>query len=94
MEATPPDGVVLHPSRVAGHHARLRGVGGAVELIIAGIALKAGLFNHPDPPPPIIEHMFSAVVIMAVVTTLVPPIALRFLLGDDTTTEGEVPPHG
>jgi len=55
-------------------------VRGAVELIIAGIALDEGLFDKPDPPPPIIEHMFSAVVIMAVVTTLVPPIVLRFLL--------------
>lgn len=26
---------------------------GAVELIIAGIALRAGLFSEPDPPPPL-----------------------------------------
>ncbi len=38
---------------------------GAVELIIAGIAMEAGLFNHPSPPPPVIEYLFSAVVIMA-----------------------------
>lgn len=50
---------------------------GAVELIIANIALRAGLFNHPDPAPPIITYMFSAVVIMAVVTTVVTPMALR-----------------
>lgn len=64
-------------------------VRGAVELIIAGVALKAGLFDRPDPAPPIIEHMFSAVVIMAVVTTLVPPIALRFLLGNDGSSGQE-----
>ncbi|MEX2353413.1 MAG: cation:proton antiporter, partial [Gammaproteobacteria bacterium] len=28
---------------------------GAVELIIADIALRAGLFNQPDPPPPVVE---------------------------------------
>ena len=54
---------------------------GAVELIVAGIALQAGLFGHPDPPPPEVAHLFSAVVIMALVTTLVTPLALRPLLG-------------
>jgi len=57
-------------------------VRGAVELIIAGIALEAGLFDHPDPRPAVVEHMFSSVVIMAVVTTLVAPIVLRYLLAD------------
>jgi Kef-type K+ transport system membrane component KefB len=50
---------------------------GAVELIIADIALRAGLFSIPDPPPPIVAHLFSAVVIVAVLTTLVTPVALR-----------------
>ena len=54
---------------------------GAVELIVAGIALQAGLFQHPDPPPPVVAHLFSAVVIMALVTTLATPIVLRPLLG-------------
>jgi len=53
---------------------------GAVELIIAEIALRAGLFTHPDPVPPIIDHLFSAVVIMAVVTTVLTPVLLRSLL--------------
>jgi Kef-type K+ transport system membrane component KefB len=53
---------------------------GAVEIIIAGIALRAGLFNQPQPAPPIVEHLFSAIVIMAIVTTLVTPIALQNLL--------------
>ncbi|MDX1405793.1 MAG: cation:proton antiporter [Woeseiaceae bacterium] len=53
---------------------------GAVEIIIADIALRAGLFDHPDPRPAVIEYMFSAVVIMAIVTTLFSPIMLRYLI--------------
>lgn len=56
---------------------------GAVELIIAEIALRAGLFSHPEPRPLIIEHMFSAVVIMAIVTTILAPIGLRLLIPAD-----------
>lgn len=55
---------------------------GAVEIIIAGIALRAGLFEYPQPTPPAIEYLFSAVVIMAVVTTLATPFALQKLLPD------------
>ncbi len=54
---------------------------GAVELIIAGIALRAGLFLQPDPPPAIVAHLFSAVVIMALATTLVTPLVMRPLVG-------------
>jgi Kef-type K+ transport system membrane component KefB len=50
---------------------------GAVELIIAGIALEAGLFLQPDPPGIIVQSLFSAIVIMAIVTTVATPIALR-----------------
>jgi Kef-type K+ transport system membrane component KefB len=53
---------------------------GAVEIIIAGVALRAGLFNHPQPVPPQIEYLFSAIVIMAIITTLATPIALQRLL--------------
>ena len=53
---------------------------GAVELIIADIALRAGLFSQPEPTPAIVANLFSAIVIMAVVTTLITPIALRFLI--------------
>ena len=53
---------------------------GAVEIIIADIALRAGLFDHPSPPPPAIEYLFSAVVVMAIVTTLASPLTLRMLL--------------
>jgi len=53
---------------------------GAVELIIADIALRAGIFNHPEPVPLIVEHLFSAVVLMAVATTLLTPLLLRPIL--------------
>lgn len=53
---------------------------GAVELIIAEIALQAGLFSIPSPTPLIVEQLFSAVVIMAVVTTLATPLALQHTL--------------
>lgn len=50
---------------------------GAVEIIIADIALRAGLF---DADVPAIHYMFSAVVIMAIVTTLLSPMLLRYVL--------------
>jgi len=53
---------------------------GAIELVIANIALRAGLFDHPQPVPPVVEYMFSAIVIMAVVTTVLTPIALKFII--------------
>ena len=46
---------------------------GAVELVIAGIALKAGLFATGGG---VVPNLFSSVVVMAVVTTLVSPILL------------------
>lgn len=52
---------------------------GAVELVVAGVALEAGLFLHPVPPGPIVHALFSAIVIMAIVTTVAMPIALRLL---------------
>jgi Kef-type K+ transport system membrane component KefB len=52
---------------------------GVVELIIANIALRAGLFALPDPPPPHVANLFSAIVIMAVVTTTTTPFALKWV---------------
>ena len=57
---------------------------GAVELIIADIALRAGLFSHPDPTPAIVANLFSAIVIMAVVTTLMTPIGLRLIASQES----------
>lgn len=50
---------------------------GAVELVIAGIALKAGLFAEAPPGDAVVGNMFSTVVIMAVVTTVLSPIILE-----------------
>ena len=57
---------------------------GTVELIIADIALRAGLFSHPDPTPAIVANLFSAIVIMAVVTTLMTPIGLRLIVSQES----------
>lgn len=53
---------------------------GAVELIIAGIALRAGLFDQPDPTPNVVTYLFSAVVIMAVLTTVAAPLIMTPLM--------------
>lgn len=50
---------------------------GAVELVIADIALEAGLFATEPGSPLVVEHLFSSVVIMAVLTTLVTPMLLK-----------------
>ena len=60
---------------------------GAVELIIADVALRAGLFEQPVPVPAEVQYLFSAVVIMAVVTTLLTPVALRLVLAADSREE-------
>lgn len=52
---------------------------GAVELIVAGVALQAGLFSQPIPTPVIVDSLFSSIVIMALVTTVLTPIFLRWL---------------
>ena len=53
---------------------------GAVELIVAGVALQAGLFLHPSPPPPIVASLYSSIVIMALVTTVLTPLLLQRLI--------------
>ena len=50
---------------------------GAVELVIAGIALKSGLFETAGVGAPGGENLFSAVVGMAGVTTVLSPIILK-----------------
>jgi Kef-type K+ transport system membrane component KefB len=72
------------PAYWVGHSKRealMVGIGmsgrGAVELIVAGVALEAGLFLQPYPTPPIVESLFSAIVLMALVTTIATPILLH-----------------
>lgn len=80
------------PARLAGLSAREAtavGIGmsgrGAVELVVASIALEAGLFAQPDP---LVSNLFSALVITAVVTTLLMPLALRAVLRPPDAARG------
>ena len=52
---------------------------GAVEIIIADIALRAGLFTQPEPVPPEIKYLFSTIVIGAIATTILTPIGLKLV---------------
>lgn len=76
-------GIPAYLSGFSNRESVLVGVGmsgrGAVELIIAGVALEAGLFSQPVPPGDIVDSLFSAIVIMAIVTTVATPIVLRLL---------------
>lgn len=76
----------LSPTKSMGVGVAMSGRG-AVELIVAGIALRAGLFDHPEPRPPVIEFLFSAIVIMAIATTLLMPAGLRFFLKPDSKSD-------
>lgn len=64
-------------------NALLTGLGmtakGSLDLIVAGIALNAGLFETNGTDNPIIEYMFSAIVIMSITTTLLIPISMKFV---------------
>jgi Kef-type K+ transport system membrane component KefB len=62
---------------------------GAVELIVADVALRGGLFDKPQPSPIIVENMFSTIVIVAVATTLVVPITLPFFAKSMRSENGE-----
>lgn len=62
---------------------------GAVELIIADVALQAGLFSTPSPPPPAVKHLFSATVIVAILTTIATPVILRGIISTRDEKEGD-----
>lgn len=66
---------------------------GAVELIVADIALRAGLFTRPEPPPPLVQSLYSAVVVMAVVTTVLTPIAIGWLYRSGSAPSGAGEPE-
>jgi len=53
---------------------------GAVALIVASIALEAGVFDVPAPPPPAVANLYSALVIVAIATTILSPILIRYAL--------------
>ncbi len=54
---------------------------GAMELVVLGIVLEAGLFERAEVADAVTGLLFSALVIMAMVTTLMVPLALRALFG-------------
>lgn len=72
---------------LSGREALMVGAGmsarGAVELIVAGVALQAGLFLQPSPPPPVVSSLYSSIVIMALVTTVLAPFMLRLFIARD-----------
>jgi len=53
---------------------------GAVEIVVAVVALEAGLFTQPVPVPPVVSAVFSGIVIMAIVTTVIVPLTMKPLL--------------
>ncbi len=63
---------------------------GAVELIVAAVALEAGLFEVPTPVPPVVRDIFSAAVIIAIVTTLMTPVSLKLLLKGERAAPEEI----
>jgi Kef-type K+ transport system membrane component KefB len=62
---------------------------GAVELVIAGIALDAGLFDVTGGSSPIAESLFSSIVIMAVVTTVLVPVLLKRVMNSKPESWGD-----
>ncbi len=81
-------GVPAYWAGLSRHESLMVGIGmsgrGAVELIVAGVALQAGLFLQPSPPPPIVASLYSSIVIMALVTTVLTPLILRRLVERNT----------
>lgn len=71
-------------------HAMAVGVGlsgrGAVELVVASVALKAGVFSVANGSHPILANLFSSLIITAIVTTLLVPILLRWILKPSSKT--------
>ena len=53
---------------------------GAIELIVARIALENGLFAVTGPPDNLVPYLFSALVFVAIATTLTTPLLLRLAI--------------
>ncbi len=60
---------------------------GAVEIIIATIALNSGIFSRPEPIPTRVDALFSSIVIMAIVTTVIVPLGMKPLLRGSATAK-------
>jgi len=82
------------PARLSGFSLRESmaiGIGmngrGAVEIIVATIALNSGIFSKPEPTPTLVSALFSSIVIMAIVTTVIVPLGMKPLLRGSSTVE-------
>jgi len=53
---------------------------GEVGLIVASLALAAGLFDIATPTKPIVTALFSSVVVAIIVSTVLAPFGLKFFL--------------
>ena len=77
-------GIPAHLTGLARRDSLVVGVGmsarGVVELVVASIALDAGLFSRPAPGDVVVPNLYSAVVLTAIVTTLLAPLLLRPIL--------------
>lgn len=62
---------------------------GAVEIVIASIALQSGLFTQAGPPDVYVASLFSALVLTAIITTAVAPILLRYIMPPLVPPSGE-----
>ncbi len=85
------------PARLAGFsfkESMAIGIGmngrGAVEIIVATIALNSGIFSQPVPTPARISALFSSIVIMAVVTTVIVPLGMKPLLRGSSITSRNI----
>lgn len=76
-------GLAAYASGLSRTEAAAVGVGmsarGAVELVLAGIALEAGILSIPGVTSAVLANLFSAVVIVAIVTTVATPILLKYI---------------
>ena len=102
-------GVPAYLGGLTRHESLAVGIGlsgrGAVEILIASIALQSGVFVQIGPPDVYVASLFSALVLTAIVTTLTVPILLRYIAprivpaGHDTDLDGgeigpPAPPRG
>jgi len=60
---------------------------GAVELIVADIALKGGLFEGADPTTTVVGNLFSAIVFVSIVTTMATPFVMKWLFYQSSKKE-------
>jgi len=89
-------GVAARLSGMAVRDSTAVGIGmsgrGAVEIVVASIALQAGLFVQGHDSP-YVAHLFSALVLTAVVTTVATPLLLRLVVPGQATPPTQTDAH-